>query len=662
MKRLFNKKQKAALFILSQGKCSECKAQLKHGWHADHVKPFIHGGETDVLNGQALCPDCNLKKGARMVILKPWPTQIELREWQQNAVEKFYVHSEKNFLAVATPGAGKTIFALKCAHLLLSRGLIKRIVIVCPSENLKDQWADEAAALGIQINASWDNSMWTDDSDFHGMVITYQQVTANPEVHRMLCSQPTLVIFDEIHHAGEGKSWGDNLRTAFDPAVKRLLLSGTPFRHDNLAIPYVTYEKVINKKGQEVMISRTDFSYGYGAALSDQEVCRNVVFSLFDGVMEWFSDGEVKTHDFKTPLEKHLASQRLKTALSPGGGWLDAVLKEANTKLTSIRNAEPQFSHRDAAGLVIAMDISHATAIAEIMTKLTGETPVIVNHNDPDASTKIKQFKTSSDKWIIAVRMVSEGVDIKRLRVCVYATNIMTELFFIQAVGRVLRWIRGLEEQTAYFYIPREDVLMEYAARIKAIQEHQLQEEVDKLKKEFSSERESKEPIQLKLYAPISSTGREDDVIYNHNTYTTEQRNTILGAAAIAGLSKDTPFSALAEFIRQITPDYFTGHHVPKPAETVDPQPAEVRKDQQKANYRKTINDLVKKLARTMQSRASTDVPFSDIMKHIWRKLGETDNVYPVTNCTLEQLQARLLVIDRWNKEVGQNDGQSRVS
>lgn len=61
--RRFNSKQRVALFIRSQGKCAKCGRRLVIGWHADHKRPFCKNGETDTLNGQALCPSCNQKKG-----------------------------------------------------------------------------------------------------------------------------------------------------------------------------------------------------------------------------------------------------------------------------------------------------------------------------------------------------------------------------------------------------------------------------------------------------------------------------------------------------------------------------------------------------------------------------------------------------------------------
>lgn len=79
-----------------------CGAALDPGWHGDHILPYIAGGETDVLNGQSLCPICNQKKGASMS-MQPWPADKVLRDWQQEALETYLSANKRDFLLVATP-------------------------------------------------------------------------------------------------------------------------------------------------------------------------------------------------------------------------------------------------------------------------------------------------------------------------------------------------------------------------------------------------------------------------------------------------------------------------------------------------------------------------------------------------------------------------------
>jgi 5-methylcytosine-specific restriction endonuclease McrA len=64
--RRFSRSDRAALFVAAGGVCQRCGRQLDNSFHADHVKPWSAGGTTDVLNGQALCAGCNLRKGAKL--------------------------------------------------------------------------------------------------------------------------------------------------------------------------------------------------------------------------------------------------------------------------------------------------------------------------------------------------------------------------------------------------------------------------------------------------------------------------------------------------------------------------------------------------------------------------------------------------------------------
>lgn len=502
--RQFTAKQRSALYHLAQGRCSLCGSTLQPGWHADHKIPYHVGGKTDVFNGQALCPTCNLRKGG-LSMPRPWPESIKLRPWQEDAIRRLTLNQQRsnNFLAVATPGAGKTYFALKVAHNMLMTGQAERVVIVCPSAHLKAQWGKSAANIGIELDYGWENDHGQEATHYLGITVTYQQVASQPDIQRYLCRARTLVIFDEIHHAGKDLSWGDSLATAFDRAVFRLLLSGTPFRSDNRPIPFVTYEN----NGQGESVGRADFAYGYGAALADGDVCRPVFFPTYEGEMAWYTmDGEVRA-TFQDTLSEARAMERLRTAISASGEWMGRVLAEANDQLANIRNGE----HPSAGGLVVAIDQQHAREIARILERITGDRVAVAISDDPQASEVISSFSKSRDRWLVSVKMVSEGVDIPRLRVGVYATNVLTEMFFRQVVGRFVRWVKGLEEQNAYIYMPADPKLLALAKTIREEREHELAEESKRLLE--SLDRESQRDIQAHIFAPISATPQKSDVI-----------------------------------------------------------------------------------------------------------------------------------------------------
>lgn len=390
--------------------------------------------------------------------LEPWT--IALRAWQQRAFDRISTHAKPDFLAMATPGAGKTRVALRMAHDLLQRKAATRVVVICPTNHLRQQWARAAHAAGIRLDPSLSNDQAKESSDYHGCVVTYQQVCLSPKVYRLACRQsPTLAVFDELHHAGDGKDWGEALRDAFGHAVRRLALSGTPFRTDNNPIPFITYEDEQ---------SAPDFSYGYREALAEK-VCRPIVFPTYEGDLSWVSRGKEVTARFADQLGRRKQQERLKTALMYDE-WVNVVIKDADAELTSLRK-----QHASAGGLIIAMDQDHARHLAVQTKAMTGTAPRVAISDDPMSSTIIERFANSKDRWLIAVNMVSEGVDIPRLRVGVYATNVQTEMYFRQVVGRFVRMQGDLpSSQRAYLYLPRDPRLVEYAEAIKAERDHVL--------------------------------------------------------------------------------------------------------------------------------------------------------------------------------------------
>ncbi len=393
-----------------------------------------------------------------------WGTASKLRAWQQEALDRYLAAAPRDFLAVATPGAGKTTYALRVATELLGAGVVQRVTVVAPTEHLKTQWADAAARVGISLDPRFSNSVGRHSDDYHGVAVTYAQVASRPSLHRQLTmSRGTLVILDEVHHGGDAKSWGDGIREAFDPATRRLSLTGTPFRSDSAPIPFVTYE--LDAEG--ALVSSSDYSYGYAEALRDG-VVRPVLFLAYGGSMRWRTKaGDELEARLGEPLTKDVVAQAWRTALDPKGEWIPAVLAAADRRLTEVRRHVG-----DAAGLVIASNQAHARAYAAILRQLTGEAPTVVLSDDLGASKRIEDFGSNDERWLVAVRMVSEGVDVPRLAVGVYATATSTPLFFAQAVGRFVRARRRGE--TASVFLPSVPVVLDHAARLEEQRDHVL--------------------------------------------------------------------------------------------------------------------------------------------------------------------------------------------
>lgn len=321
------------------------------------------------------------------------------------------------------------------------------------------------AAAGIDLDPRFSNADSRTSDQYHGVVVTYAQVASHPARHRVRTeNRRTLVVFDEIHHGGDAKSWGEGVVEAFGDATRRLALTGTPFRSDDSAIPFVTYAP----DGDGAMRSQADHAYGYADALADG-VVRPVVFLAYSGEARWRdSAGQEHAARLGEPLSAEQTARAWRTALDPGGQWMPAVIGAADTRLSQLRAGGVP----DAGGMVIASDRAAARAYAGLLRTITGEEPAVVLSDDPTASDRISRFAAGTSRWLVAVRMVSEGVDVPRLAVGVYATSASTPLFFAQAVGRFVRSRRPGE--TASIFLPSVPSLLGLASELEAQRDHVL--------------------------------------------------------------------------------------------------------------------------------------------------------------------------------------------
>ncbi len=391
--------------------------------------------------------------------------QPALRAWQRDALATYEADGpRRDFLVTATPGAGKTAFALTLAARLLDRRAIDRVIVVAPTDHLRTQWADAADRIGIGLDAALSNATGPVRADLTGYVTTYAQVAAKPALHHArTMHKRTLVVLDEVHHAGDGLSWGDAVAAAFDGAARRVCLTGTPFRtRPDERIPFVRYEP----DSDGGLRSSADFSYGYRAALADG-VVRPVVFAAYTGTSRWRnSAGEVIAASLTDAGTRRTESTAWRTALNPKGRWVPHVIAAMDERITHLRaNGVP-----DAAGLVLASDQDDAREYAAIVEQVTGHAPVLILSDDPKAGDKIAAFTTGDQRMAVCVRMVSEGVDVPRAACLAWMTSYRTPLFFAQGVGRVVR-ARGRHE-TATVFLPAVRPLLALAAELEDERNH----------------------------------------------------------------------------------------------------------------------------------------------------------------------------------------------
>lgn len=566
----------------------------------------------------------------------------DLRAWQRKALTKYLMTNPKDFLAVATPGAGKTTFALRVATELVGNRTVDRIVVVVPTEHLKVQWAASAARVGLSLDPYFTNSDAV-NPQYHGVVVTYAQVAMHPYKHRAVATaKRTLVILDEIHHGGDAKSWGDGIREAYSDAERRLALTGTPFRSDDSPIPFVRYVE----DGEGHLVSRSDHTYGYSDALADG-VVRPVVFLAYSGEARWrTSAGEEYAARLGEPLNAEQTARAWKTALDPKGDWIPAVLRAAHTRLLQTRKHIP-----DAGGLVIATDTTTARAYAKILSKLSSTPVSVILSDEPGSSENIEKFSESTDEWMVAVRMVSEGVDVPRLAVGVYATSSCTPLFFAQAIGRFVRSRRRGE--TASVFLPSVPVLLDLAAKLETSRDHVLGKP-DRPKEGWDDEliaqanKTETEKDELKSYESLGAEAELDSLIFDGSQFGT---TTMAGSAEEAdylGLPGLLDADQMRTLLRRRQAEQLDAREAAEKErrrKEAEARAAQGTKHAQERVASQEIPHLRKELnALVAITAARTGRPHGAIHTEVRQKCGGP----PTAMCSAEQLKARIDYLRRW--------------
>lgn len=537
---------------------------------------------------------------------------VSLRRWQRDALIAFADRPLPDFLAVACPGAGKTTFALAAIRAELA-GQPHPVVITVPTAHLKQQWAEAGARFGLHLDPDWHPESGM-PSDMHGLVVTYAQAASARHKLREVI-EGGVVVLDEIHHAANDRSWGDGVFHAFSTAGVRLLLSGTPFRSDNNPIPFVRY--TFGDHGDAV----ADVEYGYGDALTEGGVVRPVYFPRFDGHMEWVdASGTIKEATFTDTVTREDWSARLRTALDPDGNWLPTVLQKADQRLDRVR-----MQHPNAGGLVIATDHEHAHAITTRLTAICGEAPTLVLSDDVHASDKIEAFAASDAKWVVAVRMISEGVDVPRLRVAVFATTTTTALFFRQAVGRVARWTAGLAVQPSYFFIPDDHRLRSHAATIALERRHSIDKRPST---ETTRDVAFDEPTeQMSLFAALSSSVLEE--VDTADGLDVGEAEVVVSGADLVGHPFDLP-----------PPPPLAG----RTAATAIPE--ELTALRSRFTSKRELRDRNADRARTIARIVGWE------HRAVNGELNRRSGVHRITEATVQQLERRLAVADEWLEDL----------
>lgn len=438
--RYFSKSQKQFLYAKHDGKCAICEIALGKSWHADHVIPYSRGGKTNLSNGQALCPTCNIKKSNKM---------IELREWQKEALDKYFKEFQKkqSFFLEAGVGAGKTFWACYITSELINNHGFDSVIIVSNTENIRDNWHENLRKNGFGIETDNEYKFkyhWK--PSFQGVCATYQSFNYESNTGHLsrFVDRKTILIIDESHHLGKKRKWGDAIQYLGNRCGKVISLSGTPTRSDNTFIPFADY-RIISEGIYEI---KPDFRYTYADAVRDGVVCP-LSFYKYEGEADYGSEKLI----LNTKMENEDADYAFKKLLN-NSNYVFNLWEEANKKLNEIRIRRP-----NAAGLLVCKRTEMANKIGYMIEQKYGKGVAIVVHSDTngDSNDAINEFKDSKMPWVISVQQISEGVDIPRIRVIGYCHTITTELFFRQVSGRGVRnpTHRHNDHDLCHMFIPK---------------------------------------------------------------------------------------------------------------------------------------------------------------------------------------------------------------
>lgn len=474
--------------FLTDSEKAECLAAASYKCQGDHCKdrnlsnqPFefhhtkLHSefGLTTRFRTQVLCVPCH-----RLVHSQVMREQFSesgwdsLRRWQRDALDRFIeTEDEKTFVLEAAPGAGKSRFAAFASQYALNNCGVSHVIFIAPWVPILRSVKDNFHPIQLEVR---DKFHYDKKS---GRLQRMPNVDVTLDTYAGFCNRSTvdtlrewqeksgfsfMLILDEIHHTNTvtGK-WGPSITAIASMATKLLVMSGTYFRNDNRPISFLEYD---NEK------PKTNFSIGVTECVANRYT-RQVSFRFHDPVLEVFkaADKSIKERQLS---DISIASKKLQAAakrevLDPRGHHVESLIKDAWRELTAMRK-----KWSDAACLVVCRHGSHGEeeraihSVEDVISRVTGHRPEVVTSDDATSRGRLESFTKCSDPFLCAIRMVSEGVDIPRIRMVLFLSYTDSEMLFRQIVGRCSRYIEGQEDDTAALVIlPKFKAMAAFAKR-----------------------------------------------------------------------------------------------------------------------------------------------------------------------------------------------------
>ena len=395
-------------------------------------------------------------------------SKIKLRKWQQlagEAAEKALAAGQTLWVTEACTGSGKTVHGVDVARRMFDARMADLVVVVTPSVATRKGWTKSLGDGGFNVT---DNPDYFGTGDFDALVITYagRSKLEQSLYHRAVYSGIFLIV-DEYHHAEEDATWGQNVTVLSQKSTRTMFLSGTPWRSSGQIAVLANHK---NSSGQPYYNGdrvEADYKHQYREDLKQFGNDRGTVTVEFA-----FQDSQYTNHDGRAEelINPHLSKmpeqareewitealisdKRIGRHVRTQHGGIDYALS-SNPLVRDLLDlgCEKLQRHRSRAGssvpvlLVVAQSIKEASAIHQYLINVREMRSALIVSDRDEASDEITAVQDKAQGGlldvIVSVGMVSEGVDIPQIKGVVFLSGIMTLLYIVQVVGRLLRRIR----------------------------------------------------------------------------------------------------------------------------------------------------------------------------------------------------------------------------
>lgn len=371
------------------------------------------------------------------------PTEPELRDYQSEAVERWFANDMHGIFEMAT-GTGKTRAAISCIERVLSDPKTEHtlIVIACPYQHLVTQWTNELNKWGFESREAYDQSaswmtdlgnriVYLNDGVLKNLIIvTTHSTFSGGKFVTMIksCKKRSLIIADEVHKMGSEK----NLEGLLGTYNYRLGLSATP-------------ERYFDEEGTKSLL---DFFGGVIYRFELDEAIRRgylVHYLLFPHVV-YMTEGE--------SFQYHSYSLKIAIEANKDPPDLDKILRLSLKRSNIIKAAKNKLEKLreilvDNAGLDHCL-VYCAGEQLDAATSILHDSKIFFHRftfreSNAERAKLLNEFDAGDKDALLAVRCLDEGVDIPSTKIAIILASSRNPIEFIQRRGRILRQHLGKE-------------------------------------------------------------------------------------------------------------------------------------------------------------------------------------------------------------------------